>query len=246
VTVATKFGIPVSGGGARLGRLQAPARWLLGRSPRLRQRVKREADARVVHDFRPETARASLETSLRELGTDHVDILFLHGPSPDAVVTDELCAYLEQAREAGQILAWGVSGDAQTGTRLADGWPVPTVLQVQHDVFDAGGPAVERAAALYGVLAKPMQRISALLEGDPARAGEWARAVGADCRDRGVLARLLLRDAVDRHPDKLVLFSSTRPANVAGAVRAALEPGGDEPSLAAFRACVHEAVAAGC
>ncbi|MBV8943260.1 MAG: aldo/keto reductase, partial [Solirubrobacterales bacterium] len=43
-------------------------------------------------------ARASLEQSLRELETDHVDLLFLHDPQPGTVRGDDVCAYLERAR----------------------------------------------------------------------------------------------------------------------------------------------------
>src|SRR5436309_2631503 len=56
-------------------------------------------------------AKASLERSLRELGTDFVDILFLHDPMPEDVRSDDVRAYLEAARAEGKIRAWGVAGD---------------------------------------------------------------------------------------------------------------------------------------
>ena len=43
-------------------------------------------------DARPERARRALETSLRRLGTDHVDLWYLHFPDPDVPVEETVGA----------------------------------------------------------------------------------------------------------------------------------------------------------
>ncbi len=54
-------------------------------------------------------ALAHLETSLKELQTDHLDIWYLHAMSRPEELTDELCGALEEARQAGKIRFTGVS-----------------------------------------------------------------------------------------------------------------------------------------
>jgi aryl-alcohol dehydrogenase-like predicted oxidoreductase len=97
VTIATKFGI--AAGSPRLARLQAPARMAIARLPALRAAIKRRGGGpRDPRTYDAAIARASLETSLRELGTDHVDLFFVHDPGPgDRVDLDglgELCEEL--------------------------------------------------------------------------------------------------------------------------------------------------------
>jgi len=56
-----------------------------------------------------EAALAELDTSLRELGTDHLDIWYLHGKTKPADVTDELIEAQQTAKKAGKIRFAGVS-----------------------------------------------------------------------------------------------------------------------------------------
>ena len=54
-------------------------------------------------------ATADLETSLRELGTDHLDVWHLHARATPAEVTDELVEAQRAAKKAGKIRFAGVS-----------------------------------------------------------------------------------------------------------------------------------------
>jgi uncharacterized protein len=54
-------------------------------------------------------AMAHLEESLRQLGTDHVDIWYLHGKSSAAALTDDLLDAQRTAKEQGKIRFAGVS-----------------------------------------------------------------------------------------------------------------------------------------
>jgi hypothetical protein len=54
-------------------------------------------------------ALAHLEESLRQLGTDHVDIWYLHGKKAPAEITDELLDAQRTAKEQGKIRFAGVS-----------------------------------------------------------------------------------------------------------------------------------------
>jgi predicted aldo/keto reductase-like oxidoreductase len=54
-------------------------------------------------------AVAELDTSLRELGTDHLDIWYMHSRDTVAAIPDELVAVWENARQQGKIRHIGIS-----------------------------------------------------------------------------------------------------------------------------------------
>ena len=60
------------------------------------------------HDWSPSYMRKALESSLRRLGTDRIDLYQLHNPRLDAIENDDLWAELERARDEGLIRAAGV------------------------------------------------------------------------------------------------------------------------------------------
>lgn len=67
-----------------------------------------QIDGERVLDGRPETIAGSLERSLGRLGTDHIDLYYLHRLDRNVPVEDSIGA-LVRAKEAGKIGAIGVS-----------------------------------------------------------------------------------------------------------------------------------------
>jgi aryl-alcohol dehydrogenase-like predicted oxidoreductase len=61
------------------------------------------------HAGTKDAALADLDTSLRELGTDHLDIWYLHGKTKADQITDELLEAQQIAKKAGKIRFAGVS-----------------------------------------------------------------------------------------------------------------------------------------
>jgi predicted oxidoreductase len=55
---------------------------------------------------------ASVESSLRKLGTDHLDLLLIHRPDP-LMQFDEVARTFEQCRKDGKVLHFGVSNFSQ-------------------------------------------------------------------------------------------------------------------------------------
>lgn len=239
VVIATKFGIEAASAPGRLARIQGPARKLVTRYPGLREYVKRRSDTfHQPHRYDVDTARRSLETSLRELQTDYVDLLFLHDPAPhDAVDLPEICAYLEDARRAGQLRAWGVSGEQDPCISMSRAMPDGAILQVRDDIFSRA-PVLADAAKptiTFGVLADALQRIVTHLSVSPERRRQWSEAVGADCASTRVLASLLLRDALTANDAGTVLISTTRPERLRELDALVASVGEDNPALDGFR-----------
>ncbi len=240
VVIATKFGIEPASAPGRLARLQGPARWLLARYPALRRYVKRRSDTfHQPRHYDAATARASLHTSLRELQTDYVDVLLVHDPAPtDQVDLPDICAFLEDARQAGHLRAWGVAGEGDPCAQIKRSLPATAILQVRDDILSRTQPFPRNLGPLvtFGVLGEALDRISRYLNGSSELRSRWSDELGVDCSSSQVLATLLLRDALDINPRGVVLYSTTRPERLRGldAIVSAMHDQ-DDPVLAAFR-----------
>ena len=88
----------------------------------------------------PDPVTTQLEESLRTLGTDYVDLFYLHQPDPDTPIerTLEACARLHEGgrfRELGlsNYPAWQVAGIDYLARR--EGWPVPVVYQGMYNAL---------------------------------------------------------------------------------------------------------------
>ncbi|MFM8414556.1 MAG: aldo/keto reductase [Planctomycetota bacterium] len=70
--------------------------------------TSRDPPRRQVVDGRPERLRAEVEESLERLGTDRLDLLYLHAPDP-TIPIEESAGELLRILEAGQARAIGLS-----------------------------------------------------------------------------------------------------------------------------------------
>ena len=92
-----------------------------------------------------EAALKDLETSLRELGTDYVDIWYLHGKDGPADVTDDLLEAQRIAKQQGKIRFSGVSthrGQLELIPWLAKNGAVDVVLTAYNFSMDKAMEAV--------------------------------------------------------------------------------------------------------
>lgn len=88
-------------------------------------------------DFAPAGVRASLEGSLRRLGTDYVDILQLHNPTSDDLDREPgLLGELEKLRTEGKLRAWGFSTKSPDVARALVATPGLACLQVNLNLLD--------------------------------------------------------------------------------------------------------------
>lgn len=208
VTIATKFGLDAPGMLRWVGRFQGPARALLARSSATRTAVRGQRDLFVTpRVYQVAKARASLDSSLRKLSVDHVDILFLHDPRPQDEIDIGLEAFLQEAKAAGKIRAWGMSLDDPSGvdvtTRLAN----QGIVQLRHDVLTETKPG-PRSIAFGALSAHPI--ILAFLSETPDARRRWAEALGADPLEHDLLPKLLLSHTLAQDSVMASLYSTTQ------------------------------------
>lgn len=180
--------------------------------------------------FSAADARASLETSLRELGTDYIDFFLLHDYVADDRASDELVAFLEDMVKAGKIRYYGLGTGIDNIVRaMATQAELCNVIQFENSVLNRNTeklPPNSRAQLVitHGALSASFRSISAFLKAQPDAAKEWSAGLGMDCASDDSLSALLLNFAVDANPGGLVLFSSRNAGRVARNINAVLRP----------------------
>ena len=147
VFICTKFGIlPAKAAGWKQA-LKPAVRGLLKIAPGLRGAVRAGvADASAAGHFSVGEMRESFETSLRELGTEYVDMLLMHAAPASVLEQDDLMEALGRLREEGKVRMVGISGE-ESVMRAAfnSGRALLTTAQFALNVFNFGFAAETRA-----------------------------------------------------------------------------------------------------
>ncbi|HEY2516496.1 MAG TPA: aldo/keto reductase [Polyangiaceae bacterium] len=122
---------------------------LLKRAPALRKKVggavmRAETKSAV---FSVPQMRASLEDSLRELGTDYLDVLLLHQAPAEVAEHEQVLAFFEAVVREGKARRWGIStGLAETDAIVAR---IGGRAQVLQFPMQATSPEPARTAGGY-------------------------------------------------------------------------------------------------
>jgi len=109
--ICTKFGLlPASRSWKQ--RVKPLAQAAVRAFPALRAVAQRQAASQIVAgEFSVELLRTSLETSLRALRTDYVDMLLLHAAPISVLAQEDLLDALQHLVEAGKVRMAGISGE---------------------------------------------------------------------------------------------------------------------------------------
>jgi D-threo-aldose 1-dehydrogenase len=218
VTVATKLGMVPPRRSRSLGVAKSVARAAVGRAPAARRLLRRGAATMVRSgQFDPAQARSSLDTSLRELAVETVDLLLLHECRP-ADLTEGLFDFLQASVQAGKVRHFGIATDpASTALILADQPRFAAVAQFEHNVRDdtlAAVPDPGRTGVItHSAVREVIAPLTALLR-DPALRASWSQELGLDLGRPGVPGRLLLAYALESNANGVVLFASTDEATI--------------------------------
>lgn len=180
--------------------------------------------------FDPSEISRSLETSLRNLRTDYVDIFLLHEPSFDVARDPRIIDLLIRFKKEGKIRHFGVAPSVADAPLFTGAEPSLEVLQFNDSVWTPNERLLDAAtgqlkvthSCLGPALAEAFSRLKD-------RADFWSDA-GLPPGDAGALARHLLAHAAFRNAGGVVLFSSQKPENIRSNVAA-----GDISQEAALR-----------
>jgi D-threo-aldose 1-dehydrogenase len=218
VTVATKFGIQPPSGIAGSRWAIDLAKKALGPFPGLLRRARQRGSEMVQSGmFTPTIMIESLETSLRELRTDYVDLLLLHEATLAEAASEPLLDALQKQVARGTVRVLGV---ASAFSKLRkDLNKVPTeysVLQFDDNAHTRNLERVEnmdRALITHSIF-QPAESLRSAIAANAELARRVSREVGADVKEPSVIGSLLLHYALQNNPNGLVLFSSSNPQHI--------------------------------
>ena len=177
-----------------------------------------------------EDAQKSLETSLREIGTDYIDFFLLHDYKVSEDSPDALLEFLSGAVKAGKIRYFGLGTEFKNVLQAMECQPgLCSILQFENSVLDRNVERLPRAGFLrlvitFGSLSASYQSLSAFLRSHPETAKSWSAKLSLDCSVDEIISALMLEFAVRMNPNGLILFSSRSASRVDTNVRAVLEP----------------------
>jgi D-threo-aldose 1-dehydrogenase len=231
VTITTKFGIEPPRQTSALRLAVQAGRRIAQIVPGVRGFLQRRAQGLVrTGGFSAQDARASLETSLRELGTDYIDFFLLHEYTVSENSADELVTFLADAVKAGRIRHFGLGTGIENVLRAMQCQPAlcgiiqfeNSVLIRNIDKIPRGGP--QQLIVTHGSLSRSYCRVSAFLKSHHELARSWSAELALDCSEEETLSALMLSFAVQSNSNGLVLFSSSDASRVSRNVKAVLEP----------------------
>lgn len=97
-------------------------------------------NGRIVRGFDPAVMEQSLVGSLARLQTDHVDVLYLHGPTPDDL-NDQTFAFFQRLKDSGKIRLAGVNSFDNAVLGKAAHSPID-VAMLQYNIGDSRNAAL--------------------------------------------------------------------------------------------------------
>jgi len=247
VTITTKFGIEPPRRTIALNTGLYVGRRVVRLFPFLRRFLQRGTRALVKGGaFSAQQAQLSLERSLRELSTDHIDFYLLHDYAISEQPADELLTFLENCVKTGKIRSFGIGSGFQDVLRALQRQPsLCSVVQFQNSVLTRNRDRLflgnsKRLVITHGALGGAYHSVLTFLEGRKDVARDWDAKLGCHCLDKATLSALLLNYAADANRGGLVLFSSRDPTRVRQNVKAVLEPDYSPAQIALFGELVKE------
>ncbi|MGM9537049.1 MAG: aldo/keto reductase [Candidatus Onthomonas sp.] len=93
-----------------------------------------EVNKPLIPDSRPEVIRASVEASLKRLGTDHIDLYYQHRPDP-SVPVEEVAGVMADLMKEGKITHWGLSEATEETIRRAHEVCPVTAIQNRYSMM---------------------------------------------------------------------------------------------------------------
>ncbi|WP_158091655.1 aldo/keto reductase [Bradyrhizobium canariense] len=182
----------------------------------------------------------SVETSLKELRTDYLDILLLHECSAADLEETDLLHVLDGLKREGKVRAFGIAtGIEETTSILKRHAALLDVVQIPSAIWNMNVrrlPTIEGLVITHSSLTSRFNILLDRLLSDERMAAEWHSLTKVDPRDSTELAHLLLAHALNANPNGIVIFFSSSPANVVANVKSVSSRAIDEKQIAGLNA----------
>jgi aryl-alcohol dehydrogenase-like predicted oxidoreductase len=218
---------------ARIKPLLRPVVRMLGVS---RRHVPGAVRGALTQDFTPGYLQQAVESSLRRLRTDYLDLLQLHSPPAATVAAGEWLPALERLQREGKIRGYGISCDTVDAARASLQFPSVSSLQLPINLLERGAAEVLPEARRRGVAVIARESLgNGLLVKDPdrldvrayCRSDEEAREKSARLgelreaarRQGWSLPRLALEYVRGLDGVTVTLLGASRPAQLDGLLR---------------------------
>jgi len=245
LVIASKFGIEPLTAVAAAGPIKALGRRVMKLSPALRAFIGRQARTMMrTSAFDVASARRSLETSLRMLQTDYIDVYLLHDCSVSDPESPGLLAFLQAMVQEGKIRFFGIGTGIDEVLAISRSHPqFAAVQQFQSSVLRPNSERFQRlpgAIVTHGALAGSYAALRAHFANRPGIAADWSRQLDADCANPSVLTALMLNHAVSRNGRGPVLFRSREPQRIRANAEAVDRPAFSSDQLSRFAALARQ------
>jgi D-threo-aldose 1-dehydrogenase len=213
VTIATKCGIRPPKRSARLSAAKSAARAVVNVFPQLRTQIRRRAEQMTQKSsFSVNECWQSLQSSLRELRTDYIDVLLMHEVVAEQI-TPELTDFLENAKKQGLIREYGTATTAEHTIAIrSQALPSGKIVQVPNSILENTLEAFPNrcctAIITHSPLGAQFRTLAARMRSDRDLRDAWSRELDFDCGDPSQVGTLLLAAAMKENSNGVVLFSS--------------------------------------
>jgi D-threo-aldose 1-dehydrogenase len=221
MTVTTKYGIlppvmrPLH---VRVTRIVlGPLLRTLLRVPAVASGLSRSASAMNVSSkaaFNAAQAKLSLARSLEELQLDMVDMFLMHEPGV-VDLGDDLLEFLKDCVASKRVGAFGIGGDASRAPDLyRKRRSFCDVMQFDWTPFSPKYDYPGSFRIHYWVFSRQLEEVHQALMDRPNIRKRWSAETDLNLADTGILADVMLKGALIRHPGSIVLFTSSKPDNI--------------------------------
>ncbi len=191
---------------------------------------KHVADQFVPGQFSVATLRSSFATSLRELKTDYVDILLMHGRSASVLQQEDILEELRRLIDSGKVRVAGVSADGDI-IRAVFGKHSPILQAAQFPMnpfsMDLASQTPDAAKSLMLIANHPFGGAEGIarcrhqidrLRLDPSVPQTLREKL--DARDESLLPELVLNSIIEDTGVSVVIPSMLQPAHLKSNTRA--------------------------
>lgn len=219
ITITTKFGIFPNNALLKNLLLQNVVRDLFRLTKKLpfRKSTQNIANTTAVKNFNVKNVNLSLQTSLKEIGTDYIDYLLLHEATVEEANNEELIAFLEMQKQKGVIGNYGLGSFTD---KLMSEFPTLdkrySVLQTDNS-FPAKVPSMLLNAEhidkrFYFSPFNNLAAVRSILKNDPAFKKQISDQLGFDALSN-ILDMFLMQQRFE-NPKGTVLFTSSKNENI--------------------------------